>query len=101
MLSNAYFLANFRFDSAENEPAKNLQNLQFCEPCTADGRGSSATASLKSGISFEDTRRSTGRWPGGDGARTSGGIARAVYLDILRLGEDSFFLPSSVPNLSA
>ena len=26
MLSNAYFLAKFRFDSAENEPAKNLQN---------------------------------------------------------------------------
>ena len=29
MLSNAYFLAKFRFDTAENEPAKNLQNLQF------------------------------------------------------------------------
>ena len=28
MLSNAYFLANFRFDTAENEPAKNLQILQ-------------------------------------------------------------------------
>ena len=28
MLSNAYFLAKFRFDTAENEPAKNLQNLQ-------------------------------------------------------------------------
>ena len=25
MLSNAYFLAQFRFDTAENEPAKNLQ----------------------------------------------------------------------------
>ena len=24
MLSNAYFLAKFRFDTAENEPAKNL-----------------------------------------------------------------------------
>ena len=39
MLSNAYFLAKFRFDTAENEPAKNLQNYkkkckicQFCEP---------------------------------------------------------------------
>ena len=33
MLSNAYFLANFRFDIAENEPAKNLQNLRtrICE----------------------------------------------------------------------
>ena len=28
MLSNAYFLAKFRFDTAENEPAKNLQNLK-------------------------------------------------------------------------
>ena len=27
MLSNAYFLAKFRFDTAENEPAKNLQDL--------------------------------------------------------------------------
>ena len=25
MLSNAYFLAKFRFDTAENEPAKNVQ----------------------------------------------------------------------------
>ena len=29
MLSNAYFLAKFRFDTAENEPAKKLQNLNF------------------------------------------------------------------------
>ena len=27
MLSNAYFLRKFRFDTAENEPAKNLQNF--------------------------------------------------------------------------
>ena len=27
MLSNAYFLAKFRFDTAENEAAKNLQNF--------------------------------------------------------------------------
>ena len=27
MLSNAYFLAKFRYDTAENEPAKKLQNL--------------------------------------------------------------------------
>ena len=30
MLSNAYFLAKFRFDTAENEPAKNLQNFLKC-----------------------------------------------------------------------
>ena len=28
MLSNAYFLAKFRFDTAENEPAKNLENFR-------------------------------------------------------------------------
>ena len=28
MLSNAYFVAKFRFDTAENEPAKNLQNIR-------------------------------------------------------------------------
>ena len=27
MLSNAYFIAKIRFDTAENEPAKNLQNF--------------------------------------------------------------------------
>ena len=36
MLSNAYFLAKFRFDTAENEPAKNLQNFakfaHFADP---------------------------------------------------------------------
>ena len=29
MLSNAYFLAKFRIDTAENEPAKNLHNLLY------------------------------------------------------------------------
>ena len=29
MLSNAYYLAKFCFDIAENEPAKNLQNFKF------------------------------------------------------------------------
>ena len=33
MLSNAYFLANFRFDTAENEPGKNLQLLSTSEKC--------------------------------------------------------------------
>ena len=33
MLSNAYFLAKFCFDTAENEPAKNLQNFaNFANP---------------------------------------------------------------------
>ena len=52
MLSNAYFLAKFRFDTAENEPAKKLQNFanltklnlkicQFCRKvCSNEGAGS-------------------------------------------------------------
>ena len=38
MLSNAYFLANFRFDTAENEPAKNLQNLIYFAKSLLEGR---------------------------------------------------------------
>ena len=29
MLSNAYFLAKFRFDTAENEPARSLKFAKF------------------------------------------------------------------------
>ena len=47
MLSNAYFLAKFRFDTAENEPAKNLQNFakfaNFADPNPA-GRDREALA---------------------------------------------------------
>ena len=39
MLSNAYFLAKFRFDTAENEPAKNLQILLINFPNFADPNG--------------------------------------------------------------
>ena len=36
MMSNAYLLANFGFDTAENEPAKNLQILEkSCQFCYA------------------------------------------------------------------
>ena len=41
MLSNAYFLAKFRFDTAENEPVKNLQNfreMHFFEKCIFGSR---------------------------------------------------------------
>ena len=31
MLSNAYFFAKFRFDTAENEPAKKIANYQLCQ----------------------------------------------------------------------
>ena len=46
MLSNAYFLAKFRFDTAENEPAKNLQNFanfpDFANPKETSRRRSAA-----------------------------------------------------------
>ena len=32
MLPNAYFLANFRFDTAENEPAEKIYNLLSLHP---------------------------------------------------------------------
>ena len=35
MLSNAYLLAKIGFDTAENEPAKNLQKLAGCQPLEA------------------------------------------------------------------
>ena len=42
MLSNAYFLAKFRFDTAENEPAKQLQKFaifpNFANPNPPAGR---------------------------------------------------------------
>ena len=44
MLSNAYFLAKFRFDTAENEPAKNLQKFakfaNFADPNPLTVKGS-------------------------------------------------------------
>ena len=47
MPSNAYFLAKFRFDTAENEPAKNLQNFanfpNFANP-NSDSRSMFAKA---------------------------------------------------------
>ena len=36
MLSNAYFLAKFRFDTAEKEPAKKLQNCAEANPKCVD-----------------------------------------------------------------
>ena len=47
MLSNAYFLAKFYFDTAENEPAKNcnITNLQFPNNCKGpDPRGAGPAA---------------------------------------------------------
>ena len=45
MLSNAYFFAKFRFDTAENEPAKNLQKFaKFSEFANFSTRYKHATS---------------------------------------------------------
>ena len=51
MLSNADFLAKFRFDTAENEPAKNLQNFKLLTlSCTAEAAGAAtAKAAARAG----------------------------------------------------
>ena len=49
MLSNAYFLAKIRFDTAENEPAKNLQSFaKFAN--FADTGGTGVTGCSVSGV---------------------------------------------------
>ena len=58
MLSNAYFLAKFRFDTAENEPAKNLQKFanfpNFANPNGASELGSTLSSIARSGTNFDD-----------------------------------------------
>ena len=50
MLSNAYFLAKFRFDTAENEPAKNLPILPILNFANfANPNGESAPRCRRSG----------------------------------------------------
>ena len=53
MLSNAYFLAKFRFDTAENEPAKNLQNFpkfaNFAAPTGRSGASEPPRAAASKG----------------------------------------------------
>ena len=44
MLSNAYFIAKFRFDTAENEPSKNLQKFSNEPPLPPSARAGLARA---------------------------------------------------------
>ena len=53
MLSNAYFLAKFRFDTAENEPAKNLQN---CVKICVKGRQRELPSAVGRGPLFSQSR---------------------------------------------
>ena len=72
MLSNAYFLAQFRFDTAENELAKNLQKIckfcKFCNPerCAGhlDGAGPRSTLTkgdLQAFFARQDTHHASKR----------------------------------------
>ena len=88
MLSNAYFLAKFRFDTAENEPAKKLQNFAKSELASRPGnsgarslvatRGSAssrAQAGLRSGRGTPPKRPcrakpSEGAGPSSEGAKS-------------------------------
>ena len=70
MLSNAYFLAKFGFDTAENELAKNLQKFCVAQAGGAPPRG----ALLNNVVDLEATRH--GR--GGEGRPQERGTATAA-----------------------
>ena len=76
MLSNAYFLAKFRFDTPENEPAKNLQNFaKFARILLillilSQGGHQSLAGFAHSDVAGRAGERGAGgpgSWPGSDG----------------------------------
>ena len=72
MLSNAYFLAKFRFDTAENEPAKNLQYFanfpKFANSCRSARRSEFASLAPTRGF-CSSAARSFGKAAGSAGFR--------------------------------
>ena len=84
MLSNAYFLAKFRFDTAENEPAKNLQNFakncKFFRSYLKIARfGAAATAGTTSRTSWTSRAPSSARRRRRARRRRSGRPSRTCY----------------------
>ena len=75
MLSNAYFLAKFRFDTAENEPDKNFQKLKYLLifPICGELAGRPSAATAIGTAETEDTRS------GGDVLRLSAATEPARY----------------------
>ena len=64
MLSNAYFLAKFRFDTAENEPAKAKFWKNFANLIFARSRPKEATLRLAHAVArLEDLRGPGGALP--------------------------------------
>ena len=73
MLSNAYFLAKFRFDTAENEPAKNLQNFRKMHLSKKAARGPGQPQAAARGRAGAAHRPRRARLRRGDGDREQGG----------------------------
>ena len=83
MLSNAYFLAKFRFDTAENEPAENLQNFvkiaNFADP---------NPLTLQPGVPHADRLRGpSARAPGPERPARRAGQASAVDFGCIYNGD--------------
>ena len=77
MLSNAYFLAKFRSDTAENEPAKNLQNFANCPNfANLDRLAPHATRAAARPDHLRGGQR--GAADGGDARRVQGRAGRPV-----------------------
>ena len=65
MLSNAYFIAKFRFDTAENEPAKFLKTFckTFCKNLSRSACGGSC-ARFSAAVRTAAEVRDPGDWSG-------------------------------------
>ena len=81
MLSNAYFLAKFRFDTAENEPDKSLQTSEFFANFANTQARSGRRGGLLEAHAVEVHER-RGDAPGADGGvvGAGGGVEAAVAL---------------------
>ena len=77
MLSNAYFLAKFRFDTAENEPAENLQKFAnnhfviFAHFANPNHLTVWTVSTLREGRLLQRARRTRGRQEGGAAGRAA------------------------------
>ena len=90
MLSNAYLLATFRFDTAENEPPKNLQNFaklfanNFANSANPNiGRHHRALAPEQGGPG-RPARRGPDHGAGGGAAPRVGAAAVAVRVPVAK-----------------
>ena len=100
MLSNAYFLAKFRFDTAENEPAKNLQNLlifinfpNFANPNPyLDGQ----TRVLLGALHDEEVRDARPDEPAHGALARAGAAGRVAVLEVGVEGVDNGLLVPSM-----